>query len=821
MVGPVEAVLEPGLLDLYAECDVGLSERCREWVDGRARHTSGSVAREAERCLGAAEDAWAGALDDQLEALGARERIAHRLALAMPCSAPNALQCAGRLLSPYYDAPRARRVLPEQATRSVPRARSRPCALLSNPSGRQLQKTSELLRGEGDMKRIMMALALAAYGTGAAAQVNWEWTRDMTVNLACQEGQVSSPTAGVPITLTASYAIPDNNLKREEWIYRNTDYIEPGMWGELAVGWAGKWNMRMWPKQGATESWVQIPRGVFEGGNGFVNHASNKLDLLTCKNYVEPFTGIFTHWPEDLEYRLGETFTFKFTFMSMPSGLSYRTIRDAFFDVHNGHILRVRRDGAGNQRWLVTVRPAGGTVTIKPRDTASCSRPAAVCTAHGARFIRNNQVLTVEQYTPPLPTVHDLPPILTVTPPTATEGADSSLDFVYSLSRASDNDIVLQHVAYSSTAKSGKDFQGGRGTTTITAGETEATVSIPLIDDSVKESTEQMYFWVHQYSGITRENIRPEAAPWNTLVLLKGTILDNDSATVARETLARFGNVVADGVMKAAEARFRAPRGEPFAAMFQGGGEPRELSRHEVLSGTSFAVSSGPTAAWGRGMVSHFDGGSAETVISGFDVESGRSMFGLMASHTRSHGGHSLDATMTTMLPYARHSLTERTSVWGMAGLGAGEVESVSTDFMMSAFGARSSLVEDGAWSLSANFDTRFVTTMADDVSASTMRSRANLEAEATAWFGRNSVSPRLTLGMSHEDGDADTGSGIDVDAALRFFMPAARLSGELRTKDVSLSLTRHLSRENEVGLSVRHDPHGSAQVDAQWRLRF
>ena len=114
-VGPAEAVLEPGLLDLYAECDVGLSERSREWVEGRVHRASASVAREAELCLGAAEDAWAGALadvlDDQLEALGAREGVSHRLALAMPCSAPNALQCAGRILGPCYDAPRGQRVL--------------------------------------------------------------------------------------------------------------------------------------------------------------------------------------------------------------------------------------------------------------------------------------------------------------------------------------------------------------------------------------------------------------------------------------------------------------------------------------------------------------------------------------------------------------------------------------------------------------------------------------------------------------------------------------------------------------------------------------
>ena len=114
-VGPAEAVLEPALLDLYGECDVGLSERCREWVEGGVRCIGEPVAREAERCLGAAEDAWAGALadalDDQLEALGAREGAPHRLSLVNPACPANALQCAGALLGRFYDAPRGRRVL--------------------------------------------------------------------------------------------------------------------------------------------------------------------------------------------------------------------------------------------------------------------------------------------------------------------------------------------------------------------------------------------------------------------------------------------------------------------------------------------------------------------------------------------------------------------------------------------------------------------------------------------------------------------------------------------------------------------------------------
>ena len=115
MVGPADAVLAPALLDLDGECAVSLSEQCAEWVRGTASRIPESAAREAERCLRAALDAHAAALqrslDDQLGALGAREGVEHWCSIAEPPRAPNALQCAGRLLGAAYDAPRGHRVL--------------------------------------------------------------------------------------------------------------------------------------------------------------------------------------------------------------------------------------------------------------------------------------------------------------------------------------------------------------------------------------------------------------------------------------------------------------------------------------------------------------------------------------------------------------------------------------------------------------------------------------------------------------------------------------------------------------------------------------
>lgn len=115
MAGPAHEVLDPVLLDGYAECRVGLSEQGRAWVEGMAPRIPQSAAWEAERCLRAGLDAYTVALghslDDQLRIVAAREGVPHRFPLSEQPPGPNALQCAYRLLGPLYDGPNGHRVV--------------------------------------------------------------------------------------------------------------------------------------------------------------------------------------------------------------------------------------------------------------------------------------------------------------------------------------------------------------------------------------------------------------------------------------------------------------------------------------------------------------------------------------------------------------------------------------------------------------------------------------------------------------------------------------------------------------------------------------
>ena len=115
MAAPAHEVLDPVLLDFYAEYRVALSEQGREWVEGMAPRIPQSAAWEAERCLRAGLDSYTVALghslDDQLRVVAARESVPHRCPLAEPPPDPNSIQCGHRLLGPLYDGAIGHRVV--------------------------------------------------------------------------------------------------------------------------------------------------------------------------------------------------------------------------------------------------------------------------------------------------------------------------------------------------------------------------------------------------------------------------------------------------------------------------------------------------------------------------------------------------------------------------------------------------------------------------------------------------------------------------------------------------------------------------------------
>ena len=287
---------------------------------------------------------------------------------------------------------------------------------------------------------------------------------------------------------------------------------------------------------------------------------------------------------------------------------------------------------------------------------------------------------------------------------------------------------------------------------------------------------------------------------------------------------------------------------EEVAAALDG----RTLSGRDVLLGSAFHVAPenghGP-AAWGRVAHGGFEGaqadGTGRTVIDGTvttltlgaDVTRGRLLAGLAVSLSEGEGAFeapevekgrtgSLGSAMTTVSPYARARLTDRVTAWGLAGRGKGGMTLRFDDgtppvraglsMRMAALGARGELMRQdasGGMDLALKADALFVETSSEAVPGSaatrTDARRLRLLVEAGRSFA---VSETATLrlapeiGLRHDGGDAETGTGVEAGLGVEWSDAATGLSAEMRMR----TLLAHADSdygEWGVSASVRLDP--------------
>ena len=267
-------------------------------------------------------------------------------------------------------------------------------------------------------------------------------------------------------------------------------------------------------------------------------------------------------------------------------------------------------------------------------------------------------------------------------------------------------------------------------------------------------------------------------------------------------------------------------------------GRSRTLTGRQVLMGSSFSLAArtdgdGFAALWGRMAQTRFAGredslnldGEVTTGLLGADHASGRWTTGLVISHSIGEGGYQassrsernrgessgeVEATVTALTPWAGYAVTERLSVWGAAGYGAGDLTltpagapALKTDLgmMLAAGGARGTLVGGEGPKLDAVTDARWVRTRTARVSsaagnlasasAQVTRLRLGLEgswplALGDAVLGAGATAmPRLALGVRHDGGDAETGFGADIGGGLTLAAPAQGLTVSLDGRGV------------------------------------
>ena len=287
-------------------------------------------------------------------------------------------------------------------------------------------------------------------------------------------------------------------------------------------------------------------------------------------------------------------------------------------------------------------------------------------------------------------------------------------------------------------------------------------------------------------------------------------------------------------------------------------GAERSMSGRELLMGTSFrAVLGNGTGSqwtgWGQGAsVSRFSSGtpglslSGETATGsmGMDYERGRLLTGFAMTHSLGEGtahgagrSYVMGSSVTTVLPYARLGLTDRLSAWGLAGTGSGRLtldldggapERYGTDLSMTlaAMGVRGELLtpaEAGGFSLALKADAFWVRTESERVSAPGVGNLAGAQADASrlravldgsrtfALTGGASLTPSVELGVRHDGGDAETGTGMELGAGVGYADPSRGLDMALRVHGLAAHAEGGYSDWSVSG-SLRFVPGGAGR---------
>ena len=481
--------------------------------------------------------------------------------------------------------------------------------------------------------------------------------------------------------------------------------------------------------------------------------------------------------------------------------------------------------------WKLTVRPDSlAEVTVTLAGGAACDSPGAVCTADG-RALSNTISATVKG-----------PVAVSVADARAREGEDETIDFAVSLSRAASGRVSVTFATADGTATAGSDYTRASGKLRFAPGETEKTISVPVLDDAHDEGTETFTLRLTASSGVaiadgvatgTIENTDHMPAAWmvrfgrtvgSHVVDALGERLEGGAAP-SHVTVGGIRLTGAPGVVP--EADTDDPFGLPeWATKIHREEAVRTLTRDDLLLRSAFHLSSGGGEAaepafttWGRVSMSGFEAevddvtmdGDVTTGLIGSDAEWERVLAGVMVSQSKGEGDYRLSAeqggdagsvksSLTGVYPYARLALSGRMSAWALAGAGRGELtltqeggKPMATDIAMrmGAVGVKGQVLDGtGASGVALNVksDAMWVGTKSErthDMVATegdVTRLRLIVEGERSFEVASGATfTPSAQLGVRHDGGDAETGTGVEVGAGLRYTVGAVTIEAQAR----------------------------------------
>ena len=279
----------------------------------------------------------------------------------------------------------------------------------------------------------------------------------------------------------------------------------------------------------------------------------------------------------------------------------------------------------------------------------------------------------------------------------------------------------------------------------------------------------------------------------------------------------------------------------------------------DLLTGSSFELNretgrSGMLSFWSRGARSQFTGredrvtldGRTATTMAGADYRKGRLVAGLSLAHSRGQGDYkgvdvgALASSVTGLYPWLGYQATDRITVWGVTGFGKGSLRltpgtggalETGLSMAMAAAGMRGELVAPvmGGFGMAFKTDALWVATSnaalegpAGSLAATravVTRLRAGLEASRGYDFRSGlSLQPSLEVGLRQDDGNAETGAGVDVAGGLIFSVPSRGIKADLRVRTLLMHQDQDY-RERGVLVSFSYDPKPSTPLGMTVRL--
>ena len=532
------------------------------------------------------------------------------------------------------------------------------------------------------------------------------------------------------------------------------------------------------------------------------------------------------------EHRGEGGFRFRVAF-SEDIGISFRSLREDTFTVTGGRVTGGKRVDGRRDLFEMTVRPTSvGDVTITLLAGRACAVSGAICTkGEPRRRLTNTISATVRG-----------PVAVSVADARAREGSDETIDFAVTLSRAAPAPVAVAYATADGSATAGSDYTTRKGQLTFDPGETAKTVSVAVLDDAHDEGEETMRLRLSAASGAviadgvatgTIENTDHMPRAW--MVRFGRTVGSHvvdalgerlEGGAPSHVTVGGIRLTGAPGVVP--EADTDDPFGLPeWATKIHREEAARTLTRDDLLLRSAFHLSSGggeagepAFTAWGRVSMSGFEAevddvtmdGDVTTGLIGLDAEWERVLAGVMLSQSEGDGAYRLDpargddagtveSTLTGVYPYARVDLNARVSAWALAGMGSGEItlhqegaKPMPTDIRlrMGALGVKGEVLDGtgpGGLAVNVKSDAMWVGTKSADTSelapteGDVTRVRFIVEGERAFEVGEGATfTPSAEVGLRHDGGDAETGTGLEVGGGVRYTAGQLTIEGQVRT---------------------------------------